>query len=72
MENIQRDNLIDQLQFIIAEVRRRPKEAYFAVPEIAVVEIDKKWMEQVHKSTIARQLKLQKEAEKRKEKKDNI
>ena len=72
MENMQRDNLIDQLQYIIGEVRRRPKDAYFAVPEIAVVEIDKKWMEQVHKSNMARAAKLKKEAEKRAQKKDNI
>ena len=51
-----RDNLINQLTFMLGEVKRRPKEAYFAIPEFFVVEIDKTWMEQVSKSSIARQL----------------
>ena len=60
MENIQRDNLIDQLKFIIAEVKKRPSDAYFAVPEIAVVEIDKGWQQQVFKSNMARMEKAKK------------
>jgi len=72
MENISRENLIDQLQYIIAEVRRRPKDSYFILPEIAIAQIDKGWMEQIQKSNTARQLKIQKEADKRAGKKDNI
>lgn len=76
MENVSRDNLISQLNFMLGEIKRRPKDAYFAIPEFFVAQIDKDWMKQVSKSTIARQLKLQKEAEKRaskiKPKKDNV
>lgn len=76
MENISRDNLIDQLFWIIAEVKRRPKEAYFILPEIAVAQIDEGWMKQVEKSTIKRQEQLQKTYDKKqkqiKKQKDNI
>lgn len=78
MENVSRDNLVSQLNFMLGEVKRRPKDAYFAVPEFFIAEIDKGWMEQLSKSITARELKLQKEAQKRaneikkKEKKDNI
>ena len=76
MENVSRDNLISQLNFMLGEIKRRPKEAYFAIPEFFVAEIDKGWMEQLSKSIAARELKLQKEAEKRAsklpKKKDNL
>lgn len=73
MENVSRDNLIDQLFFILGEIKRRPKEAYFAVPEFSIVQIDEGWQKQVSKSNITRQLRLQKETEKRNKKsKGNI
>ena len=75
MENVSRDNLIDQLYWFLGEVKRRPREAYFAVPEFWIAEIDQNWMKQIEKSTAARLLKLQKETEKRTgkiPKKDNI
>lgn len=75
MENISRDNLIDQLYWMLGEVKRRPREAYFAVPEFWISEIDQTWMKQIEKSTVARLLKMQKDEEKRKNKKtkkDNV
>ena len=76
MENVSRDNLISQLNFMLGEVKKRPREAYFAVPEFFVAEIDKSWMKQVSKATAARELKLQKKAKEfastLKNKKDNI
>ena len=78
MENVSRDNLIDQLHFMLGEVKRRPKEAYFAVPEFWIAEIDQDWMKQMEKSITARALKLKRQEEERqkkllkKQKKDNI
>ena len=65
MQNVSRDNLVDQLSFMISEVRRRPKEAFFAVPEFALVQIDEGWQKQVAASNAKRLVRLQKEAEKR-------
>lgn len=72
MENISRDNLIDQLYWILGEIKRRPKEAYFILPEIAIAQIDEDWMRQIKASTIARADKLKKDQEKLRNKKDNI
>ena len=72
MQNMSRDNLIDQLHWMVSEVKRRPKEAYFAVPEFALVQIDEKWMKQIEKSIVARELKLQKEHKKRHQNEGNI
>lgn len=69
MENVSRDNLINQLEYMLGEIKQRPKGAYFAVPEISISQIDDSWMRQVHKSGLARALKLQKRLKKQK---DNI
>lgn len=72
MQNMSRDNLIDQLFWMLGEIKRRPKEAYFAVPEFSLVQIDEGWQKQLSKSIAARELKLQKEDKKRAKREGNI